>query len=607
MCIDFVLDKDLIQRLKSEAEKNCRIENVKIGDDRVVKIAPLQITNAIQENKDEYDFHHRAKRAKLFSKPPVGDVEVEQLFVKANEFAERESSKKDFGNPKEKEHFIKVYSNVVGIPGQAGCGKSTLAKTILSSVVGEKDLYGVDSIFYLEFRDINYNDKTNLLKFLSPTLTTDWMTDKNRRDVVLQKIQDSNKVLIIMDGLDEANIDFTKNHHKVSISDETTAEIFIMNILQGTILENAKKLVFSRQRQMLELPDRFRPHFCVNILGLDEESQMQICEDICGENKDQVFNYIKNHSEILSFSYIPITCILSCYAINKTLSREESIVPQSMTGILTFVLGLFVNSPNHRGEFKARNIAELTWKAFKVKKFNFQNKDLTDSELSNDDINKLFVSVTKKQEFRLFGGNPQLMSYFSHLILQEFLVAVHLLVFSSLDEFEKLISNSNNPDCNLFSSRFEMVTKFLFGLCNQETFDKLKECIQSCEFCPKKWELLQNLPKDATYTTIDDEVVCYFNWAYELQNNDFTNRLAYHLSDEVDVEFRMLPSDFEAFYYVCNKKQQPITLNKLSEKNFYGKCWKEFVSDPRFSTSFTKDIFKKKSGLPKFASGGYGL
>ena len=186
----------------------------------------------------------------------------------------------------------------------------------------------------------------------------------------------------------------------------------------------------------------------------------------------------------------------------------------------------------------------------------------------------------------MFGGNPQLTSYFSHLILQEFLVAVHLLLFSSLDEFEKLSFNSNNSDCNLFSSKFEMVTKFLFGLCNQETFEQLKECIQSCQFSLRKSELLQNLPKDATYTTIDDEVVRYFNWAYELQNDDFTNRLAFRLSDEVDVECRMLPSDFGAFYYVC--KQQPITLNKLSGSNFYGNCWKEFISDPRFSTSFKK-------------------
>ena len=573
--------------LKSEAEKNCRIENVEIGDDRVVKIAPLQITNAIQENKDEYHFQHRDERAELFSKPPVGDVKVEQLFVKAKKFAEHVSSKKDFGNPRAKEHFIQVHSNVVGILGQAGCGKSTLAKTILSRVVGEEHLYEADLIFYFQFRDINYNNKTNLLKFLSPTLTTDWMTDNKHRYAVLKQIQDSNKVLIIMDGLDETKID-TRNYHKVSINDEDFAEVFIMNILQGTILENAKKLVFSRQRQMLELPDRFRPRFLVNILGLDKESQMQICEDICGENKDQVYKYVKNNPEILSFSYIPINCIWSCYSINKVLLQDTRSVPQNMTGILTFVFVSFVNSEIHHGKFKAKNIAKLAWKAFQVKKINFQNKDLTDSELSNDDINNLFVSVTKKQKVQMFGGNPQLTSYFSHLILQEFFVAVHLLLFSSLDEFEKLIFNSNNSDCNLFSSRFEMVTKFLFGLCNQETFEQLKECIQPCQFSSRKLELLQNLPEDATYTTIDYKVVCYLNWAYELQNDDFTNRLASRLSYEVHIDCRMLPSDFGAFYYVCNKKPQSITLNELSQENFYGNCWKQFIFDPRFSTSFKK-------------------
>ena len=573
--------------LKLEAEKKCGIENVKICNDRFVRIAPLQITNAVQENRDEYHFHHRNKRAELFSKPPVSDVEVEQLFVKAKELAEYQSTKTHLDNPKAKEHFIQVHSNVVGILGQAGCGKSTLAKTILNRVVGEEHLYGVDLIFYFQFRDINYNDKTNLLKFLSPTLTTDWMKDEQRRDAVLKQIQDSNKVIIIMDGFDETKIDFIKNH-EVSINDETIAEIFIMNILQGTILENAKKLVFSRPRQMLELPDRLRPSFRINILGLDEKSQMQICEDICGENNDQVYKYIKNHPEILSFSYIPINCILSCYAINEVLLQGSRSVPQNMTGILTFVFVLFVNSPNHRGEFKARNIAELAWNGFKDNKFNFQNKDLTNSKLSSDDINNLFVFVAKKQKLQLFGGNPQLISYFSHLILQEFLVAVHLLLFSSLNEFQNLISNSSNSDYNLSSSKFEMVTKFLFGLCNQETFGKLKECFQSYIFPQNKLELLQNLPKDLTYRIINDEVVCYFNWAYELWNDDFTNRVASRLSDEVYVNCQMLPSDFAAFHYVCNKKQELITLDVLSSNNFYGNCWKEFVSDPRFSTSFKK-------------------
>ena len=237
-----VLDKDLIRMLNFEAEKNCRIENVKIGDDRVVKIAPLQITNAVQENRDEYHFHHRKGRADLFSKPPLmSKVEVEQLFVKAKEFAKYESIKKDFNNLKAKEHFIQVCSNLVGIFGQAGCGKSTLAKTILSRVVGVEHLYGVDSIFYFQFRDINYNCETNLLTFLSPTLTTNWMTDKERRDAVLKQIQDSNKVLIIMDGLDESRIDFTKNHHKVSVTDEATAEIFIMNIIARYNSEECKE------------------------------------------------------------------------------------------------------------------------------------------------------------------------------------------------------------------------------------------------------------------------------------------------------------------------------------------------------------------------------
>ena len=560
-----------------------------VCNNRPVDIVPLQISNNSQRNKDGFHFHHREQRVLLLSKPPAGDVQVEELFVKAKKYAEFESSYKNFGNQKAKEKFVQVNSNIVGILGQAGCGKSTLAKTILNRVVNHERLYDMDIVFYFQFCYVNYDDKTDFLKFVSPSLTIEWTRDEQRRNRVLTQLQNSEHVIIIMDGFDEANIDFTRNNQKVSLHDETTARNFIINILDGTILPNAKKLIFSRPRQMLESPDKYRPLFLVNILGLDEKSQMQICQDICSENKDQVYSYIKNHPNILSFSCIPINCIFCCFAINEIMSQDSKNIPESMTGILTFVLGSFVNSENHRGVFKPRNIADLAWQGFKNEKITFRKNDLTNSKLSDDDVDNLFVFVANERKLKMFGGNPQVLSYFSHLIMQEYFVAVRLLFYTTFDSFQDLFfPESNNSKHNLSSSRFEMVVKFMYGLCNETTFENLHKYIPSCLFPYDKLNLMQKLPIDTTYKLIDDKVLCYFNWAHELQNNDFTNQLVSRLSDEVYLNCKMLPSDFEAFYYICNKRDALITLDSLSEDNFYGKCLQGFVSDPRFSTSFKK-------------------
>ena len=574
--------------LNFDAQENCRIDNVVCGN-RPVDIVSLQISNNSQRNKDGFHFHHRQERAQLLSKPLVGNVQVEELFVKAKEHAEFESSNKNFGNQKAKEKFVQVSSNIVGILGQAGCGKSTLAKTILNRVVNHERLYVMDTVFYFQFRYVNYDDKTSFLKFVSPSLPAEWIRNEQRRNRVLTQLHNSEHVIIIMDGFDEANIDFTRNHQKVSIHDETTARNFIINILDGTILPNAKKLIFSRPRQMLESPDKYRPLFLVNILGLDEKSQMRICHDICGENKDQVYNYIKNHPDILSFSYIPINCILSCFAVNEVMSRNSRNIPQSITGILTYVLGSFVNSENHRGEFEPRNIAELAWQGFKNEKITFQKNDLVNSKLSDNDVDNLFVFVANERKLKMFGGNPQVLSYFSHLILQEYFVAVGLLFYTPFDSFRDLFfSESNNSKHDLSSSRFEMVVKFMYGLCNETTFQNFQEYIPSCLFPCDKLELMQKLPIDTTYKTVDDNVLRYFNWAHELQNNNFTNQLVSRLSDEVHLFCKMLPSDFEALYYVFNNRRKLITLKSLSDVNVHGKCLQGFISDPRFSTSFDK-------------------
>ena len=586
--------KVVAEETKKAALMSCGTDNVQCNNG-VVRTVTVQIAKYIVENKDNSNYNDRSKRIDMLSEPPTGNVTVDKFFEEAKKHAECESNKKTFPRSEVKELFIKKHSNVVGVIGPAGCGKTTLAKTILGRVTEEEEcLFSVDCVFHLEFRNINYDDKTSLFKFLSPKLDIPWMDDdKKRRNAFLTQLENAENVIIIMDGLDEARINFSKPRKNISIFDEATAEDFIKNILCGKVLYKAKKIFFSRTYKMLNLLDEYRPKFLVNILGFDENSMSQVCSDICGENSGKVYNYIKTHSDILWFCYIPINCILSCIAINMMLSEGGSDIPHTKTDILMYLLEMFENTLNCRGNLLLKNVAKLAWEGFKMKKYVFDKNSLEASGLTENDINDLMISFPNKQKIGIFIDSPQISSYFSHRILQEFFAAVHLMVdeCTSLVVFKDLFfSNSNNLDYNLSSDDFKMVTNFMFGLCTPTSIERLTTYTSDlkCSIDNQKLELLQTLPKDMVYEVINNDIVCYFNWAYEMQNHEFSKIMASRLSDAVTFEkmFRMLPSDFTAFFSIIKEKQTPITLKILNSLNFPNSTFTQFVSDPRFLSSF---------------------
>ena len=540
--------------------------------------APLQFSDQVgyHLSDDVGHLHSRKERVEILKRDQTGNIKRDEFFIRAQKIADKTGKN----------------GNIVGVLGQPGIGKTTLTETLMEEYANKGTVYESKLVFYLKFRDVDYSNKLNLLQFLAPTLAKDYTLDKKRRNGLLNKLNNSFETLIIMDGLDEANINLTKKYcPKINIYDKQTAKIFIKNILRGTILSKAKKLITSRPRQLFSLHDDFRPTFCVNIIGLDKNAQKQICRDVCDNRPEETFNYVQDHPNLSAYCHVPFNCILVMFSVNSLKTKDsrtcDIILPCTLTGILSVSLVNFINSSHYYGDFVCDKIADLAWKGFENHKICFNESDILEANLTEDDLKNMFVTIFKKS-YSLFCYSEK-FTYFCHLVMQEFFAALKLIFFIQLEELKMLVSIAILND-----DRFEMVVKFIFGLCNKATFECLKKGekqVPQFVFPEKQTIFLKKILQDEVINVIypgeiNDKLIRYFCLLYEMHDKEFTQEIANQLPDRVELSCKMVPTDFEPLHYVFRSKGTQTSILEVNSKDhFYGDCWKDFLDSQNWKNT----------------------
>ena len=557
--------------------------------DQAIKLAPLQLSQEQEQEQETVDnigqFHHR-KESPQSTKPLVGDISINDIFIKSKEQANALCANNQYYSEEEKKRDMNAYANMVGVIGQAGIGKTSLTKKLLRQIIDE-GLFESNYVFYLQFRELDYDKETNLLGFLAKSLSLSWINNLPRRNAVIKELSSRNDVILIMDGFDEAVIDASSSTiPKITVYENAKPEIFLKNILKRNILENIKKVITSRPRQLLKISPELRPKYLVNILGLGLEAQYQICEDICGNKADDVFNYIQQHPSIAIYCYVPCTCILAMHAVhtikNPQKNNEHNFpMPSTISGILTIVLCLFVSSPHVRennSAFPLEKLAYLAWDGFINRKFCFTETDLQNAGLGKNEVSLFFTTKLAKHALSLIGGNPSKISYFSHLIIQEFLAALYLVFFTELETFKKLVIGTfrfagvlqtTAPEFDIAEGNWEMVTKFMFGVCNSNTQNMLQKSFSDLSNTVSgKTDLLSDfLLRKLPNRFFSSDNVYFQNvlpvciWSYEMNDIKLAVAVAKKLKTKIVIKGKVLPSDISPFNYILLQRKTALNLD----------------------------------------------
>jgi len=574
--------KRLIEITRRKANERIGLKDSLLAE-KSIDIVPLQLSMH-SRNLDSADnlghCYRRKEILKMYNQTPEGDVSYCQLFLSAKDEAVKQS-KIYCSNNEAKEKYITVYGNRVGITGQAGIGKTTLTKVIAKEMLNE-GLFGVDFIFYLKCCDIDCKKTSNLLDFLINSASE---FTKHESKLILKLLNDSQKVGIILDGFDE--VAFTENltllgEQCCSINDIKNAETFIKNLLSGNILPNAKVLVTSRPQQLLQLHEDCKPKFIVEIAGLDKDGQRQICHDICNGKEQQeriMLDYLHAYPNLQAYCYVPINCILVMLAVFLSIQKGGKFIADSITSIFVATLYLFINRDYLRGtEFQLKNICFLAFRGFMQNKIIFTKEDLEEANITTETATTFFTTSNYRFKEGILEGFETSRIYFSHLMLQEFFVALYLFLFGDKKELQMCVEK-------LTKNKYELVSKFLFGLCNSTTLDYLQTLVPSniidlASIEAKKRQLkdfvVEQLTNDSNQLMCDQNSNSLFvqisAWVYEMRDKEFSERVAYFLRNREIRIGSMIPSDIPAFHYMIgfmNSVQQSnssnMSLNKLED------------------------------------------
>ena len=585
----------LKKKLKETALEICGEEDRFRGEK--ISLASLQIStdlSDIEQAKFSGHGHHREDIAKYFQKDPHGNIKYDQLFEELKRRVENISEKGSTSQAKE--NFLLTHGNLVVISGQPGIGKSTMTKRIVEEM-WEKSLFDPEIVFFIRLRETDFTRETDLLQFLAPFVSNDFLSDEDRKKI-LRKLEDTEKVFIIMDGLDEANIDppFMNQPTLQNFDFNTIAKAFIQNLISGKILRNSKKIITSRPYRLSQLPKTIQPKVIFTIQGLDVSALKQICLCICNKNNtlcNKILNHLQHNPDIKSYCHTPVICIMvmkalnAVYAANETDKNASSVDCFSqnnsfdtLTAIFVYVLKEWlIEKLVHSGKFQIKEISELAFNGFIEDQFYFREFDLEKANV-NFQNNATFLNTILK---------GKKIMYFIHLMWQEFLVAVRLTLYSSITEFKSIVAK-------LDDGKYEVVTRFLFGLCNKDTLDDLldyvkvkhlssesdrKECTEMLkQFAINRLKIVQVpehyrinfmcntklfhdfIERDAYQVMLAfRSIIQIMGLVHEFGDDDFAKHAAAWLWDTIVIAgVNLLPGDISSISYVLRHRGRDLEL-----------------------------------------------
>ncbi len=371
------------------------------------------------------------------------------------------------------------------VVGRPGIGKTLLTQKIFHEWQEQaSEFWHGKIVILLRFRDFQHG-KTSLREMLKHAYGLN-MSSSDFNCTYEHICLMSSNVVLIFDGLDELKYDKKFLAQEMSVNNPNkVADILqiFKQLVKGKLLPGVTVLTTSRPTaEYIYKELSFDQQ--VEILGFHQEQIKNYVENFCRNDVDKsakLWKFIEESPELLSLSYIPVNCYITCLTLNESIDLDEpekvgrdsirSNVPRTITELYKRAIKILLF--RHHSKYKNERIPKdyiIAKLPQHFQKYLDKLKEIASNGMINDE---LIFEFQSRDEFiaelsdcgiiNKLEDKRRNLFCFLHLTIQEFLAAQHVVDdMGNVESF--LVEHINEP-------RWHLVIQFVAGFIG----DKIKE------------------------------------------------------------------------------------------------------------------------------------
>ena len=456
----------------------------------------------------------------------------------------------------------KQHINVL-VVGRPGIGKTSLSTKLLRLWASgeafngdERDKAEFNIVFLVKFRRFNNDNAKLSLRDLLARAETVQSLDDAAWDFIKNE---STKVLLIFDGLDEysrkedINAKEGDPTYKNCVEEKMPVSVLYNKLAEGKLLRGASIITTTRPTAV-KYVDHLDFQRTVEIRGFTSDDVKEYVENFTPGNPEameKMWEHIKSNINLFSFCYIPMNCFLICHCLLQIILSESSQaaqLPTKMTDIYKMTVKMFLFNHNREGfspkeleNLKSthmyepfdkfpeelqkiiNSLGEIAFKGIEEGRLLFESSEVSGLE----DCGLLHKLPDLKP--KALGDPPKSQFCFTHLTVQEFFAAKHLVDTKTKEKIERFLRK------NINDGRWQVVLQFVAGSLKSSS-DIFIELLP--ELTKKRKERISSKPEELTF------------WPATKEDK--------HLAVQV----------CKCLYEINDEQQQPILQNKIEKIQF---------------------------------------
>ncbi|XP_038158468.1 NLR family CARD domain-containing protein 3-like isoform X1 [Cyprinodon tularosa] len=319
--------------------------------------------------------------------------------------------------------------------GVAGIGKTVLTQRFTLDWAEGRTNQNIQFIFPFTFRELN------VLKTEFSLVGLIHKHFKPIRDAGIYGFEDF-QVLFILDGLDESRLSFHHNKILTDVTESTSVDVLLTNLIRGKLLPSALLWITTRPAAANQIPPE-----CVGMVTevrgfTDPQKEEYFRKRFRDKEKaSRTISHIKRLKSLFIMCHIPVFCWITADVLEGLLeTRDGGELPKTLTGMYIRFLKLQIErkiikydgGQKTESQWTPENIkmvqslGKLAFEQLLEGNLIFYKPDLEKCGINIKDaswFSGVFTEIFKEER----GMDDTSVYCFVHLSFQEFLAAVYML------------------------------------------------------------------------------------------------------------------------------------------------------------------------------------